>query len=382
MIRLSQIQLIGIKNHIPFVSYKLPNDPEIHSLFGKVQPFSQEQAHSLLAHKKGFVMAPFQKSSSTPALFLKAEHHLKGQRFSVQKVQQLFGNRSRRPLQQNIPIPCTKSQYLDQIARVVHQIKDNKLQKMVLSRTVEGPTVNEPILHLIFHSLCKQQSNDFVYLMHLPEQGVWIGASPEPLLQWDQETVNTVALAGTLKNTTPTNPVIAWPAKEQEEQAMVSRYIYEVLKKQGLTNIDQHGPKTVYTASMAHLATRFRSTYQGDFRTIWTLLEALHPTPAICGTPLQAALDLIQQTEPHKREYYSGYLGPLGIHLQNHLFVNLRCMKVVGKRPLLYVGGGLTKDSIPENEWAETELKSQVLLQAIEQARSTYLKIKPICIKT
>ena len=90
----------------------------------------------------------------------------------------------------------------------------------------------------------------------------------------------------------------------------------------------------------------------------------LHPTPAVCGIPLEKSRALILETEQHNRGYYTGFLGPVTAKSIS-LFVNLRCMQVLPEKCVLYVGGGITRDSEMEKEWLETEAKAETLLSVI-----------------
>ena len=95
------------------------------------------------------------------------------------------------------------------------------------------------------------------------------------------------------------------------------------------------------------------------------LLEALHPTPAVCGSPKDEAMNLIRKLEEKDREYYCGIVGPARIRGSTNLFVNLRCMRVFEDKIRLHAGGGITKDSDPEAEWMETENKCQTMLDLL-----------------
>jgi isochorismate synthase len=95
------------------------------------------------------------------------------------------------------------------------------------------------------------------------------------------------------------------------------------------------------------------------------MLKLLHPTSAVCGMPLETSLEFLKRYEGYNREFYAGYLGPVNIHNNTDLFVNLRCMQVLGKQGVLYAGAGVTVDSSPEEEWAETEMKFNTLLNVI-----------------
>jgi isochorismate synthase len=94
------------------------------------------------------------------------------------------------------------------------------------------------------------------------------------------------------------------------------------------------------------------------------LINALHPTPAVCGLPRERALKLIAQHETHNRNFYAGLIGKKSKQ-ELAVFVNLRCMQVTKNDFLLYIGGGITQQSIPENEWNETENKAKTLARVL-----------------
>ena len=88
----------------------------------------------------------------------------------------------------------------------------------------------------------------------------------------------------------------------------------------------------------------------------------MHPTPAVCGFPKDAARKFILENEDYDRAYYSGFLGELNWDDSTDLFVNLRCLQVVdGQKVILYVGGGITAESDPKKEWLETVHKAQTM---------------------
>ncbi len=80
-----------------------------------------------------------------------------------------------------------------------------------------------------------------------------------------------------------------------------------------------------------------------------TLIKKLHPTPAVCGLPLESSKEFILKNENYKRTYYTGFLGELNLTKENkntsELFVNLRCMEIKNSSAFIFVGGGITKES-------------------------------------
>ena len=81
--------------------------------------------------------------------------------------------------------------------------------------------------------------------------------------------------------------------------------------------------------------------------------------------PLQPALNFIKKHEKYDRELYAGFLGPINMDGYTHLFVNLRCMKIMGRTGRFYAGAGITENSNPEKEFEETQLKMQTLKKII-----------------
>ena len=119
-----------------------------------------------------------------------------------------------------------------------------------------------------------------------------------------------------------------------------------------------------------------------DGNSLKDLIEKLHPTAAVCGLPRKEVRDFILKEEGYDRSFYTGFLGELhhkdddesseqehSRSLESNLFVNLRCMQLLeGQNPeaIIYVGGGITLESDPLEEWKETVHKSLIMKSVIE----------------
>jgi len=256
-----------------------------------------------------------------------------------------------------------KENYIQRIHKVREAINRGEVSKVVLSRTISLSVARDP--WSIFVRLLITQENAYCYWWFHPDSGHWIGATPEVLMETVEDKVQVMSLAGTLAAESVDDA--AWTAKEREEQAMVTDYIEEILKNFG-DPVRIVGPTTVQAGNMIHLRTLLETKIQGDIK---ALVHQLHPTPAVCGLPVDKARRLIAKLEPHDRAFYTGYLG-----LQSgnparvaQLYVNLRCMKWTPAEISVFVGGGITADSDPETEWQETLTKSSTLLDALDITR-------------
>jgi len=243
-----------------------------------------------------------------------------------------------------------KEDYLKLIANTVEELNTTSTQKIVISRIKE---IDNNGINLIqtFKNLHSNYPNAYLYLWYTQDQGLWIGASPELLLEEENLTVKTVSLAGTLPKGEE------WTSKEIQEQQVVTDYIVSKLKGSNRINID--GPITVDAGFFNHLKS-YISAEVNNYNQVNEILDRLHPTPAVCGMPKDKAKDFIVANEGYDRKFYAGYFG-FKTPEKSTYFVNLRCAQIFSNTVKLYVGGGIMPDSVPEKEWNETELKSKTI---------------------
>ena len=242
--------------------------------------------------------------------------------------------------------------YINLIAKTVDELKSNSdTQKIVISRIKELDKENINLSET-FKNLHQYYPNAYVYLRYDVEEGCWIGASPELLLKEENQLIQTVSLAGTKAKEDD------WTDKEYHEQQVVTDYITTTLAR--FTNyVDVDGPFSVNAGFFEHLKS-FISAQLMDKNKLYDVLKALHPTPAVGGMPKDLSTDFILTNEGYNRTFYAGFMG-YETENESEFFVNLRCAKIYQNKVKLYVGGGIMPDSIPENEWKETELKSKTI---------------------
>ncbi len=336
-----------IKQELPFVFYRLPDDSQVHFM-AETNP-----GVNVPAPTPGFMFNPFLRSDKVPACFIRKDIHfagkaddLKGVKFNIDDV---CGKDSANE-------KVTKEDFCLQVEKAVKDIRKGKLEKVILSR-VEKVNVAEKNPVINFVALCKKYPTAFVSLVVITGKTVWLTASPELLVSLEGDTVRSVSLAGTK----PANNEVPWGEKEKIEQQMVTDYIYSALAH-NCVDVEMSGPEEVVAGNVAHLKTVFSGTLNTG---MYQILNELHPTPAVCGLPKEKALEFIREIEKHQRKYYSGYLGPCNMNGKTEWYVNLRCAELFNGRANLFIGGGITADSIPEKEWNETIMKAQTLLSVI-----------------
>lgn len=250
----------------------------------------------------------------------------------------------------------TEGEYLEKLKEVIQVINDNGLPKLVLSRRKIFNDFNQIDLKESFKNLCQTYPNAFRYIFNNGENA-WMGAFSEVLGKFNKMTheFETMSLAGTL-------PVLeSWSVKEIEEQKPVSSYIKNILTKYAtLSEVKESETYDHISGNIKHLRTDFKAKIKPE--DLDSLIQDLHPTPAVCGIPKDFCKENIQKIEKFPREFYAGYIK---IETEDtvQFFVNLRCAKLYKHSVHLFVGGGITAQSNPEKEWIETELKSEAVLK-------------------
>jgi len=320
-----------------FVCFSLPSDPNYSLIKGKLSTLERSE----WPEESGFVISSF--DSKLPFHFIESNEIILNPMITFD-----VGNG-------NEIKSLSKEEYLDICQSYIEEC-DHGLSKIILSR-VESSAYNASPIEL-FDALRMAYPDAFVYILNDSKLGTWIGATPETFLKRKSKGFKTMALAGTQVK----NDQYEWAEKEKTEQQLVSDYILTELSSLSIKP-ELLGPFTKEAGNIAHICTSFN--FETSANPI-EIINKLHPTPAVCGIPTNQAFDIISENEPHDRELYCGFLGPINFNDSDELFVNLRCLKMDKEQVHLFVGGGITKDSVPENEWNETEAKAETLLGIIE----------------
>lgn len=339
--------------NLPFVIYRKPNKTKLIGFF-------QKNDHLYFAEdfkETGFIFAPF--NGNQIILIPKKESVLWESELTAFK-----GNYdSDKEYSEN---NTDKERFESLVQKGVDATANGVFEKVVLSRKeiIDLPDFD---LVSVFKKLIYTYPDAFCYCWYHPKIGLWIGATPERLLKASKKKFFTMALAGT-QNYEDTIDV-SWEKKEIEEQQYVTDFILDNIKS--LTReVAISSPYTLKAGGVLHIKTDIEGKLNKDSN-MKQVVSVLHPTPAVCGLPKESARNFILENEKYDREYYTGFLGEINKKefskdtSKTDLYVNLRCMQITNKQAHLYVGCGITKDSIPENEWKESVNKSMTMKRVL-----------------
>ncbi len=348
MKKLNDIVLKSLENKLPFVVYRKPNAEIITGVFQN----DNTTTNTLNLDIDGFIFAPFDNKQE--ALIIPYSNS-NIQEFKIKTINVELAINSK-----SSSISRAKNTHIKLVEKGIDAINNSDLNKVVLSRKEEVSIDDFQIVET-FKRLCDNYPNAFVYLWFHPKSGLWMGATPERLLAVKDNKFKVMALASTQEYKGSLN--VKWGLKEQEEHQFVVDFIVSNLKG---FELEISKTYTIKAGNLLHLRADISGSVPSKIKNVTSLINILHPTPAICGLPKEKAKAFILENENYNREYYTGFLGEMNGNSID-LFVNLRCMKVdlENKQATIFIGGGITKDSDSEKEWNETVAKANVMKKVL-----------------
>lgn len=368
MTRIEEVFNICREKNFPFAVYRLPGEKS-QWIIAQFSSYQELNSDDDITELKGFIFAPFRKNEGNAAVVISPDLLAKSSELTSSDMERLkkFPKASIPNKESSEFYETSQDEYKENVSEIRERIKNDEFQKAIISRIISKEKSEHLNLVSIFETLCNRYAYSFISFVNIPGIGCWMGASPELLLERTDQSITLVSLAGTQAKPTQENFAIKWNDKDRSEQQIVTSYISNLLEEFHINSFQMSGPETVQAGKVVHLKTTFTLAEQQLNGHAREFINRLHPTPAVWGQPKTDALEIIKQLEKHNREYYSGYLGPVNLDNQVHLYVNLRTMKILKDKLLLYVGCGITSDSDPQAEWEETCMKSETLLSVIDE---------------
>ena len=340
-------------NGLPFVVFRKPNEKVVNTYIQNSNKLNELSSYI----DSGFVFAPF-TNNEKKIFFPLSQCSYKS--LVIKNVSELNTNKDSNKTNFSKQSVLLKEHHINLVQKGIDFINDTKVDKVVLSRC-ESVEVNKFDIFDTYKKILKKYESAFAYLWYHPKIGLWMGATPERLINVEQHNFKTMSLAGTQEYKGTVG--VLWEHKEIREQEIVTNYILDNLSD-NVDNVKIDGPKTIKAGNLLHLKTDITGRLKSA-DLLENLINSLHPTPAVCGLPKKESKIFIIENENYNRAYYAGYLGEINIENKTNLFVNLRCMQVQNSFVKIYVGGGITSKSYALKEWEETVAKAEVMKRVL-----------------
>lgn len=263
------------------------------------------------------------------------------------------------------------SAWQNAVNEALRRIEAGDLYKIVLARTLQGVSTHPIDPVPLLERIKKTCTGCFRFLFEFRPNHIFLGTTPERLLQVKDNIVSTLALAGSIRRglTTDEDEMLAselsTSIKDRHEHAIVVENIRQRLTPLTETLSIAPMPTVLRLPNIQHLHTPIQGQLRPKINAL-DILAALHPTPAVGGQPLTLALDLIPRFEHFERGWYAGPIGLISLDGTADFAVAIRSALINQKNITLFGGAGIVAGSDARKEWEETALKMRFLQSLIE----------------
>jgi len=269
------------------------------------------------------------------------------------------------PRRVRVSSPWGRPQWRAAVETILRAIRAGRLDKAVLAREVIVEADRPFGRAAVLGRLAARSAGSYLYA-----SGGFLGASPELLVTRHGRVAGSRPLAGTVpRGATPAEEARrhAWlrsSAKEALEHRLVVEAVAGALAK-AAERIEVAATGVMRLPTVSHLATAITAGLGEQAPSALDLVALLHPTPAVAGTPREAALSLLAALEPAGRGLYGGPVGWIDAAGDGEWAVALRCATIAGSRARLLAGAGIVAGSDPDAEWDETASKLRAMLEVL-----------------
>jgi len=258
------------------------------------------------------------------------------------------------------------------VDEIKEHITAGDIFQAVLSRRMECFVGSDPFP--IYAALRAINPSPYMYYLDFGDEQV-IGASPEMLVRVEKRRVTTVPIAGTRPRGQDKNEdnrlahELLLDKKERAEHTMLvdlaRNDVGKVCKFGSVAVSDFMGIEKF--SHVQHIVSTVQGTLM-DHLDCYDALKSCFPAGTVSGAPKIRAMQIISGMEPDSRGLYAGAVGYIGFDRNLEFAIAIRTIRVKNGRASVQTGAGIVADSVPENEWIETENKAAAMMRAIEQA--------------
>ncbi|KAA6450932.1 isochorismate synthase DhbC [Bacillus swezeyi] len=277
------------------------------------------------------------------------------------------------------PVPAPE-EYMNGVKQGLAGIAAGDFSKIVLSRSLHLTSPVKIDIGDLLNSLARHNTRGYTFAVDVSERAeresetvrrTLIGASPELLVSRSGFRVSANPLAGSRPRSHDPHEdqrraaELLASAKDRHEHAVVVEAVASALRPFCRTLEVPSEPSLITTETMWHLSTEIKGELTDLSISSLELAAALHPTPAVCGTPTDLARAAIKKIEPFERGFFTGMVGWCDSEGDGEWVVTIRCAEAEERALRLYAGAGIVAGSKPEDELAETSAKFRTMLRAM-----------------
>ncbi len=270
-----------------------------------------------------------------------------------------------------------RSSWEDAVESSLEAIRRGTISKAVLARTLDveadGPLDPGDVVECLW----EVNRGSHVFLFEPVPGSAIVGAAPETVATLRDGVFHATAVAGSIRRGSSPREQAELAArllasdKDRAEQRIALDAMIARLERVAHRIRTDPQPHVLTLARIQHLETEIRASVGAEIGVL-DLLGLLHPTPAVCGLPRDAALDFLAEEEPFQRGWYAGPVGWFDGEGNGVFAPALRTGVSTPRGWRLFAGAGIGEGSVPEMEWEETAIKFEPMLEALRGAGARF----------
>jgi menaquinone-specific isochorismate synthase len=261
------------------------------------------------------------------------------------------------------------NEWKETIRKATKLIGNGEMAKVVLARELRATFNKDVDIPTVLSNLLEQQKQSYIFAIE-SESDCFVGATPERLVKVEENTLLSTCLAGTAPRgeTISQDEQIGYELLNDEKNLQEHAFVVQMIKEAVevcCREVDVPLSPVLYKLkNLQHLYTPVQGTLSPGY-TLLDVVKRLHPTPAMGGVPRDVAMHFIRTEEDLARGWYSAPIGWMDANSNGEFAVAIRSGLIKGKEASLFAGCGIVKDSDPEKEFQETEMKFKPMLMAL-----------------
>ena len=268
-----------------------------------------------------------------------------------------------------IDYPLRYDEWAKLIENALLSFDATPMEKVVLSRIAQLRAPKPLSIRRMLTHLSADYPDCFSFLFEPQPGHAFLGATPELLVRVQGVELETMALAGSIKRGATADEdaelaaALLASAKDRHEHALVVNALRAILQPLCRQLNIATEPAVLALSNIQHLYTPVKARLNRP-EGVLPLVEALHPTPAMGGTPRELGMAFIRGNEPTLRGWYAAPVGWIDCNKEGAFAVAIRSAVVQKERAWAYAGAGIVPGSVPQAEWEETNWKFQPVIRS------------------
>ncbi|WP_077624998.1 isochorismate synthase [Sediminibacillus massiliensis] len=255
------------------------------------------------------------------------------------------------------------------VGQTTDKIKNSDIEKIVLARELRVYFQDSVKLSAVLDKLVEAQTNSYVFAFENGKD-CFLGASPERLVKVEERRLLSTCLAGTAPrgDTEGEDREIGYTLLHDQKNLHEHRFVVEMIREAVeacCRNVKVPDEPVLYPLkNLQHLYTPVEAELDSKF-SILDVVKRLHPTPALGGKPRMQSMKFIREDEQLDRGWYGAPVGWMDPYQNGEFAVAIRSALIQESEASLFAGCGVVKDSLPEEEYEETNIKFTPMLSVL-----------------